>query len=329
MSLGLAEVDPALGPSGALHPPARRVPFRWPPAPRAAFTPDAPSLIEPSAAWTVESLPWAQPELQARPRALRPSTGWRFDGQGRARGPLIGGCIEVMEWLKGTAVWPALETWEGAVLFLEISKEAPPAREVKRWLRAYGAQGILHRVSAVLLGRPGADELPIEEHSSFDQALLLTTGSKRTSERTDAPPRPKKASAFTLQEVAHRARPVAIHQFFMHLSRETVSREQHRQGDVERPIGVVLERTGEARFVVANEAAKGLVRRRNQVQVAIDAAIESRGGDRYCSEARIGCADDDVRTFALDYTSGGNPRAVRRQRLRLRALRLCDDSGPT
>jgi muramoyltetrapeptide carboxypeptidase LdcA involved in peptidoglycan recycling len=76
-----------------------------------------------------------------------------------------------MEWLKGTAVWPALETWDGAVLFLETSEEAPPAREVKRWLRAYGAQGILHRVCAVLLGRPGGDELPIEEHASYDEAL--------------------------------------------------------------------------------------------------------------------------------------------------------------
>src|SRR5688500_16109590 len=45
---------------------------------RAAFTADAPGVIAPSAAWTVQRMPWTQPELQERPRTLRPSTGWRF-----------------------------------------------------------------------------------------------------------------------------------------------------------------------------------------------------------------------------------------------------------
>ena len=139
---------------------------------RTAFSAEAPGVIAPSTAWTVERLPWTQPELQERPRTLQPSSGWRFHGSGRARGPLIGGCIEVMEWLKGTAVWPPPETWDGAVLFFETSEEAPPATELKRWLRSYGAQGILHRAAGVLLGRPGGAELPIEDHAKYDAALL-------------------------------------------------------------------------------------------------------------------------------------------------------------
>jgi muramoyltetrapeptide carboxypeptidase LdcA involved in peptidoglycan recycling len=96
--------------------------------------------------WTVEHLEWSDPTNQVRPRALSPSTVWRWlQGTGRAAGPLVGGCIEVMEWLKGTSVWPRPDTWDGAVLFIETSEEAPSAVEVRRWLRNYGAQG--HRGS--------------------------------------------------------------------------------------------------------------------------------------------------------------------------------------
>jgi muramoyltetrapeptide carboxypeptidase LdcA involved in peptidoglycan recycling len=77
-----------------------------------------------------------------------------------------------MEWLKGTPVWPTLETWAGAVLFLETSEEAPAAREVTRWLRSYGVQGILERVAAILVGRPGGDQLSTADHEQYDDAVL-------------------------------------------------------------------------------------------------------------------------------------------------------------
>jgi muramoyltetrapeptide carboxypeptidase LdcA involved in peptidoglycan recycling len=123
--------------------------------------------------WTVERLDWADPATQSRRRALTPSTGWRWlQGAGRVRGPLIGGCIEVMEWLKGTPVWPPLEAWAGAILFIETSEEAPPAQQVRRWLRSYGAQGILERIAGILVGRPGGDQLPVPAHADYDEAVL-------------------------------------------------------------------------------------------------------------------------------------------------------------
>ena len=123
--------------------------------------------------WTVEFLEWSDPANQSRRRSLTPSSGWRWlQGTGRVEGPLIGGCIEVMEWLKGTPVWPTLETWAGAVLFLETSEEAPAARDVKRWLRSYGVQGILERVAAILVARPGGPQLSIADHNEYDDAVL-------------------------------------------------------------------------------------------------------------------------------------------------------------
>lgn len=123
--------------------------------------------------WTVEWTDWNDAAAQARRRALTPSAGWRWlQGSGAVRGPLIGGCAEVLSWLPGTSVWPRPEAWDGAVLFLETSEEAPPQRDFRRWLRHFGAMGIFRRVGAVLLGRPGGHELPVADHAQYEETLL-------------------------------------------------------------------------------------------------------------------------------------------------------------
>jgi muramoyltetrapeptide carboxypeptidase LdcA involved in peptidoglycan recycling len=124
-----------------------------------------------SAGWTVEFLDWAEPENQTRRRKLAPSTGWKFlQGQGCHRGHLIGGCIEVLDWLRGTAFWPEPEMWQGAILFLETSEEAPPPSAVLRWLRTYAALGILKQLSGILFGRPGG-QIPLEQFAEYDKAI--------------------------------------------------------------------------------------------------------------------------------------------------------------
>jgi muramoyltetrapeptide carboxypeptidase LdcA involved in peptidoglycan recycling len=102
------------------------------------------------------------PENQQRRRQLNPSGGWRFlQGQGTARGRLIGGCLEVLQWLRGTSVWPDAAAFDSAMLFLETSEEAPPPSAVASELRVLASMGILNRLSAILFGRPGGD-VPIE-----------------------------------------------------------------------------------------------------------------------------------------------------------------------
>jgi muramoyltetrapeptide carboxypeptidase LdcA involved in peptidoglycan recycling len=73
------------------------------------------------------------------------------------RGRVIGGCAEVLEMLKATALWPPPSYWDGAILFYETSEEAPSDTLVLRWLRNFAAQGILSRLSGLLLARPGGD----------------------------------------------------------------------------------------------------------------------------------------------------------------------------
>ena len=54
---------------------------------------------------------------------------------------MIGGCIEVLEMIKGTKAWPKLKTWENSILFFETSEEKPEPTYVEYWLRNYGSQG--------------------------------------------------------------------------------------------------------------------------------------------------------------------------------------------
>jgi muramoyltetrapeptide carboxypeptidase LdcA involved in peptidoglycan recycling len=134
------------------------------------FEPEEPRLWpEHGGGWTVEHLDWFDPSNQSRARALRDTTGWRWHGDERAEGPLVAGCVEVLDWLRGTPWWPDLE---GAVLAIETSEEAPPPEMVARFLRSLAASGELEPLGAILLGRPGGADLDPEHHLRYDEAVL-------------------------------------------------------------------------------------------------------------------------------------------------------------
>ena len=128
--------------------------------------------IQPNlAGWTVEHLDWVDPLHQQRKRTLNPVTGWRWlQGAGIRRGHLIGGCFEVLELLRGTAFWPALDQWQDAILFLETSEDAPAPAVVTYGLRTYAALGILPKLAGILLARPGG-QIPIAQFSQYDDAV--------------------------------------------------------------------------------------------------------------------------------------------------------------
>lgn len=114
-----------------------------------------PFALEPAAEWTEEYADWGDPVASRRARAWAPGEGWAWlQGAARAEGPLLGGCAEVLEMCKGTRWWPAPDLWDGAVLVLETSEDVPAPRWVGYWLRNYGAQGVLGRLAALVLGRP-------------------------------------------------------------------------------------------------------------------------------------------------------------------------------
>jgi muramoyltetrapeptide carboxypeptidase LdcA involved in peptidoglycan recycling len=108
--------------------------------------------------WSETFLDWGTPDYGAKahePLGLQAGEGWLWlQGENRVEGQLIGGCMEVLEMLKGTQWWPKPELFQGAVLYLETSEEAPAPSSVEYWLRNYGSQGVLNSIAALLFARP-------------------------------------------------------------------------------------------------------------------------------------------------------------------------------
>ena len=93
-----------------------------------------------------------------------------MQGKGVRQGYLLGGCIEVLDFLRGTDFWPDYAFWQDAILFLETSEDAPPPNLVKYILRSYASIGILKQLSGILFGRPGGN-IPVEKFKEYDEIL--------------------------------------------------------------------------------------------------------------------------------------------------------------
>jgi muramoyltetrapeptide carboxypeptidase LdcA involved in peptidoglycan recycling len=144
---------------------------------RTLFEPE-PELIWPENrdGWTVEHLDWADPSLQDHPRARTASSGWRWHGGGTAEGPIVAGCLEVLEWVRGSSWFPDLD---GAVLATETSEEGPPPAHVARFLRSLAVTGELEGLAAIVFGRPGGADVSLEEHAAYDDAILAVVRSEQ------------------------------------------------------------------------------------------------------------------------------------------------------
>lgn len=138
---------------------------------RTLFSSEAIGEIVPSPEWTWEFLDWSDPKNQEIKRSMNKNKGPVFHQKtGKAKGRLIGGCVEVLEMLKGTRYWPSKKAWDGAILFLELSGENHDDILFERWIRNYGSQEILSNLSGIIMARPYLDDISkIEKHD----ALLL------------------------------------------------------------------------------------------------------------------------------------------------------------
>lgn len=121
---------------------------------RTLFSTKAIGHIQPAAFWTSELVKWEEGPTNT-PRTLQTHSGYELlQGEGIAQGHLIGGCIEVLESLKGTDLWPNHEAWSNCILFFETSENKPDPQLLRYWLRNYAAQGILASVSGMIFGKP-------------------------------------------------------------------------------------------------------------------------------------------------------------------------------
>ncbi len=134
---------------------------------RDILTSTGPEYAYPSFGAYVEGYPeWGDPARVGEVEAWQPDTGPRIlQGSGRVSGELIGGCLEVLDWLRGTWAWPDRDDWTGRLLFLETSEEKPSPLQVERMLRTFGVAGVFDRVAGILVGRP-------RDHSIVEGAAL-------------------------------------------------------------------------------------------------------------------------------------------------------------
>jgi muramoyltetrapeptide carboxypeptidase LdcA involved in peptidoglycan recycling len=127
-------------------------------------------LLEPTAEWTDEFVRWEDIERSTQRRAMQPNPGWKWlQGTQRVEGHLVGGNLDVLEFLKGTRWWPGLDIWEGAVFYWETSEEAPTPQQVGYWLRNYGMLGILDRLAGMIVARPGF--YSHDQHAALPEAI--------------------------------------------------------------------------------------------------------------------------------------------------------------
>lgn len=124
---------------------------------RALFE-DAPmGLIEAPTYWSDEYLPWLV-ENKDKARATKPRNAYEvLQGTGIHEGVLWGGCIEVLEFCKGTELWPSPEFFKGRLLFFETSEEMPSPKQLMYYLRNYVASGIFQNAAGLVFGKPYQD----------------------------------------------------------------------------------------------------------------------------------------------------------------------------
>lgn len=121
--------------------------------------------ITSSSQWTSEHLEWADVKNNQIERQMQPEEhGYEvLQGNGKVSGQLIGGCIEVFDWLRGTTLWPGQEAFDDAILFLETSEDQPTPDQLRYYLRTLNALDVFDRLNGIILGKP-QDETYYEEY---------------------------------------------------------------------------------------------------------------------------------------------------------------------
>lgn len=136
-----------------------------------ALMSSAPIGMLPTAnAWTSERLEWNNPENLKILRAMNYEAHgiMCINGTGTVEGRLIGGCIEVLDWLRGTELWPEPSVFEGAILFIETSEDMPSPENFLHTLRCFAALGVFEKISGIIMGKPYH-----EKHFDTYQECLL------------------------------------------------------------------------------------------------------------------------------------------------------------
>jgi muramoyltetrapeptide carboxypeptidase LdcA involved in peptidoglycan recycling len=122
--------------------------------------------------WTEDYILWQESNINTIHMMKKDVHGYDvINGSGVACGHLLGGCIDVFMMAIGTKIWPSLEEWKEAILFIETSEEKPSPDFIKWTLRNLAAQGILNVIKGIMVGKPQGETFYEEYKTVINQVV--------------------------------------------------------------------------------------------------------------------------------------------------------------
>ena len=124
--------------------------------------------------WSGDTIPWKE-ENRHIAKTLQPDRhGYELlQGTGKARGHLLGGCLDVFMMCVVTEIWPAPAQWKDAILFIETSEDKPSPDFVIYTLRNLAAKGILRDLRGILVGKPQGEVFYREYQKAILQVVAI------------------------------------------------------------------------------------------------------------------------------------------------------------
>lgn len=129
--------------------------------------------------WTNEYIEWSESNMNKKKVKLPDNKGYEIlQGNKIVHGKLLGGCIELLNMINNTEIWPSLDDWKNKILFIETSEEKPTPQYIVYFLRNLLAQGILKAINGIIVGKPQNETYYEEYKDSFikvvrDEARLV------------------------------------------------------------------------------------------------------------------------------------------------------------
>lgn len=122
--------------------------------------------------WSDDFVSWDEKNMSIPKKLKQDTHGYELlQGTETVQGHLLGGCLDVFMMAIGTEIWPTIDDWTDAILFVETSEDKPSPDFVKWTFRNLAAQGILKVLKGIMIGKP-QNEVFYEEYKEVIKQVV-------------------------------------------------------------------------------------------------------------------------------------------------------------